>query len=398
MSSDAVFTGLVYVAPMLALCVLYLWRNEARTQKNLATLSRAQREGLTEPPSLHPQIDPNRCLGCATCVDACPEHDVLGLVHGKAQILVAANCVGHGACKDACPFDAISLVIGTERRGVEIPRLDAKFETNLPGLFVAGELGGMGLIRNAITQGSQVIESVCRRGGSSGRFDYDVIIVGAGPAGFAASLSARERGLRALTLEQEQLGGAVAHYPRRKLVLTAPVVLPSVGRIDLRETTKEALLALWMRVEADVGLGIHYRERVEHIERTGGGFRVTTQRAAYTARSVVLAIGRRGTPRKLEVPGEERSKVVYRLSDAAQYRGLHTLVVGGGDSAIEAACSLAEEPGTTVTLSYRGAAFSRAKPRNRELVSQAAAAGRLQVWLASQVREIAESSAHIEIA
>jgi len=397
MSSETLAPWLVYLAPMLAVWLLYLWRRQARSHLNLRTQRAAREDGLTEPTSLHPIIDPARCLGCATCVGACPEQDVLGLIHGKAQVLVAANCVGHGACKEACPFDAIELVIGTERRGVEIPILDADFETTIPGLFVAGELGGMGLIRNAIAQGRQVIDSVRRRSGRSGSFDADVIIVGAGPAGFAATLAAREAGLCAVTLEQEGLGGAVAHYPRRKLVLTAPFELPGAGRVDLRETTKEALLELWRRVETEMDLSIHYGEPVQKVEPLERGFRVTTPRARYTARSVVLAIGRRGTPRKLGVPGEESAKVVYRLCDPAQYRGMHVLVVGGGDSAIEAACSLAEEPGTTVTLSYRGDGFTRAKPRNRQLVERAAQTRGLSVWLQSSVEEIAAESARIRI-
>jgi thioredoxin reductase/NAD-dependent dihydropyrimidine dehydrogenase PreA subunit len=397
MSSDALAPWLVYLAPMLAVWLFYLQRRRARSRRNLRTQRVAREDGLTEPASLHPIIDPARCLGCASCVGACPEQDVLGLIQGKAQVLVTANCVGHGACKEACPFDAIELVIGTERRGVEIPVLDAQFETTIPGLFVAGELGGMGLIRNAIAQGSQVIDSVRRRAARDGSFDADVIIVGAGPAGFAATLAAREAGLRAVTLEQEGLGGAVAHYPRRKLVLTAPFELPGAGRVDLRETTKEALLELWRRLETELRLSIHYGERVQQIEPLEAGFCVATPRASYSASCVVLAIGRRGTPRKLGVPGEEFAKVVYRLCDPAQYRGLHVLVVGGGDTAIEAACSLAEEPGTTVTLSYRGEAFARAKPRNRQLLERTAGTRNLSIWLESSVEEISGVRVRIRI-
>jgi len=380
---------------MLVIWGFYGWRQRRRDRSNRAALVEAREAGLTEPPSLYPFIDPNRCLGCATCVDACPEKDVLGLIGSKAQVIVAANCVGHGACKEACPLDAITLVIGTERRGVDVPVLDARYETNIPGIFVAGELGGMGLIRNAIEQGRQVIDSVRTRAPGSGAFDYDVIVVGAGPAGFAAALAAHEHGLRCLTLEQEMLGGAVAHYPRRKLVLTAPVELPTVGRIDLRETTKEALLELWTGIESRVGLDIHYRERLDGVERDGDGFCVTTPRGSYTARSLVLAIGRRGTPRKLGVPGEEQPKVVYGLVDPTQYAGLHVLVVGGGDSALEAAHGLAEHPGTTVTLSYRGDGFNRAKAPNREKIAAAEAAGRVHVFLRSSVTGIGRDCVRI---
>ena len=382
-------SSLLTYAALLALAwIPYGLHRRARTRRALATLAGSRDAGLMEPASLHPLIDPSLCLGCGTCVPACPEGDVIGIVHGKAQLVSPANCIGHGACKDACPLDAITLVIGTETRGVDIPMLAEDFSTSVPGIFVAGELGGMGLIRNAIEQGRQAIDSVAAMDGMGEGEGLDLVIVGAGPAGFAASLAAMERGLRAVTLEQETLGGTVAHYPRGKIVMTAPVDLPLYGKVKLRETTKEALLALWQDVQARTGLELRTEERVEKIERGEGGFEIQTSRECLRARAVVLAIGRRGTPRKLEVPGEEQEKIVYRLVDPEQYRGRRVLVVGGGDSALEAATSVAELDGSDVTLSYRGEAFSRAKPRNRERVDAAVAAGRLRLRLGTTVAEI----------
>ena len=352
--------------------------------------------GLMEPASLHPQIDESICAGCGSCVAACPERDVLGLIDGKSLLITPSNCIGHGACKDACPVGAITLVLGTETRGVEIPMLTSDFQTNVPGIFVAGELGGMGLIRNAIEQGRQAIESVCALDGIGEGEQLDVVIVGAGPAGFSASLAAMERGLRAVTIEQETLGGTVAHYPRGKIVMTAPVHLPLYGRMQLRETTKEALLGLWQDVERKTGVRIRYRERVEGIERTQAGFVVRSSNGVYRARAVVLAIGRRGTPRKLGVPGEEHEKVVFRLIDPEQYRGRKVLVVGGGDSALEAATGVAEQPGTSVAIAYRGEAFSRAKTRNRRKLEAAATDGRVRLLLGSTVREVSPSHVQIE--
>ena len=351
---------------------------------------------MLEPPSLHPLIDPSLCLGCGSCVPACPEGDVLGLIDGQAVLVQPSNCIGHGACQAACPQDAITLVLGTEKRGVDIPMVAPNFETNVPGLFVAGEIGGMGLIRNAIEQGRQAIDSVRALDGIGQGDHLDVLIVGAGPAGFAASLAAKQHGLRFETLEQETLGGTVAHYPRGKIVMTAPVLLPLYGTVKLRETTKEALLALWESVEQRAGLAICYRERVEGISRSADGFEVESSLGKYRARAVLLAIGRRGTPRKLGAPGEELPKVVYRLIDSEQYRGQNVLVVGGGDSALEAATSLAAEPGTRTTLAYRGNGFSRAKPKNRKKIDAAVAAGRLQLLLESNVKEITRSEAWIE--
>jgi thioredoxin reductase/ferredoxin len=388
---------LIYLGALLLVWVPYGIARRARSARGRALLAESAEAGLLEPASLHPLIDESACLGCGSCLPACPEQDVLGLIEGKAVLVRPANCIGHGACQAACPTGAIALVLGSETRGVDIPVLGPDFQTKVPGIFVAGELGGMGLIRNAIEQGRQAMEAVHaflkQTGGSA---ELDVVIVGAGPAGFSASLAALERGLRFATLEQETLGGTVAHYPRGKIVMTAPAHLPLYGKVKLRETTKEALLRLWRDVERRTGLAIRYEQRVEGVERCAEGFRVTTARGALRARSVLLAIGRRGTPRKLGVPGEDHEKVVYRLIDPEQYRGRRVLVVGGGDSALEAAVSLAQEPGTRVALSYRGDSFSRAKPKNRDKVAAAARGGSLEVLLGSEVRAITASHVQIE--
>ena len=313
---------------------------------------------------------------------------MLGLIGGKAVLVEPTNCIGHGACKAACPHDAITLVFGSETRGIDIPTVGPDFQTDVPGLFIAGELGGMGLIRNAIEQGQQAIEAICQLHGMGRAGALDLVIVGGGPAGFSASLAALQHKLNFVTLEQDSFGGTVAHYPRGKLVMTAPAHLPLIGQVRFREVTKEKLLSFWRSAARKTGLKIRYGERVEAIEPRQPGFAVKTTRNVYFARSVLLAIGRRGTPRKLNVPGEEQPKVVYRLLDPQQYRGQHVLVVGGGDSALEAAASIAEERDTTVTLSHRGEAFGRAKPKNCSRVDQAVGLGALSILLNSSVKAI----------
>ncbi|MBI5613237.1 MAG: NAD(P)-binding domain-containing protein [Gammaproteobacteria bacterium] len=376
----------VYLIPLVLAVGFYLYRQRRRDRVNLAQLKVATEAGLTEPASLHPLIDPARCLGSNACVRACPEGDVLGVIRGKGQLINPTHCIGHGACRAACPHDAITLVFGSATRGVDIPLLTPEFETNVPGLFIAGELGGMGLIRNAVEQGRQAMDAVRRLKGD-GKL-LDVVIVGAGPAGLAASLAALQHKLRAVTIEQESLGGSVFKYPRGKIVMTQPVTLPLVGKVKMRETSKEALLDFWKGIERQTGIKINYQERMEDILPNTQGFTVKTTRATYSTRAVLLAIGRRGTPRKLDVPGEDLPKVVYSLIDAEQYRDRNVLVVGGGDAALEAAVSIAEQPGTRVTLSYRSEAFSRVKEKNRQRVDQAAAGGRLQLLLKSQVKAI----------
>jgi thioredoxin reductase (NADPH) len=391
---------LVYAIPALILCAVYAARRAARERTTTQVKDAAVRAGLTEPASLHPIIDPTICIGCGSCIAVCPEqesHHVLGLIQNKAQLVNPSECIGHGACRSACPVAAITLVFGTERRGVDIPVLSPTFETTVPGIFVAGELGGMGLIKNALEQGRQAVESVIRSRPS--RKDVlDLLIVGAGPAGFAASLAATQKKLRFITIEQDSLGGCVFQYPRAKLVMTAPAELPLIGKMQFNQTSKEDLLKFWQAAERKAGLKIKYREKVESARVQGGVFEVKTDKQTYLAGSMLLAIGRRGTPRKLGVPGEELPKVVYRLLDPEQYAGQRVLVVGGGDSALEAAASIAELGGDTeVTLSYRGKAFDRAKPKNRERVSAETKAGRLRVLLNSNVRQIDAHGVQIEI-
>ncbi len=387
---------LVYLTPFLVISAYYLRRRALSQAHSLAALNLARSTGLVEPASLHPSIDYVRCIGCGSCAKACPEQNVLGVIDGKAHLIDPTHCIGHGACRAACPVDAITLVFGSEKRGVDIPIVQANFETNVPGIFIAGELGGMGLIRNAITQGRQAMDAIAKQSGKTPADALDVMIVGAGPAGFSASLAALERKLRFVTVEQDSLGGTVAHYPRGKVVMTAPVQLPIIGKVKIGETSKEALLAFWEKAARQSGVRINYQERVESVTRAGDNFLVKTTRNTYQTRALLLAIGRRGTPRTLDVPGEELSKVVYRLIDPEQYRGRHVLVVGGGDSALEAACSIADEDGTTVSLSYRGESFSRAKDKNRARVVAAEQAGRLRVLYRSQVKSITPDRVLIE--
>lgn len=385
----------IYVLPLVASVAIYLAMRGRRQRQLIAIRDAAIRSGLTEPASLHPVINPNRCIGCSLCAEACPETFVLGVIAGKSELIDPSRCIGHGACKAACPVDAITLVFGTEKRGVDIPVVSPDFQTNVPGIFIAGELGGMGLIRNAVTQGRQAVERIAKCDGIGRGNDLDLVIVGAGPAGFAATLAATQLGLRFITVEQETLGGTVAHYPRGKVVMTAPMELPLIGKANFTETTKEALLEFWQAAERNTGLQINYQERVETIDRTDAGFVVKTTRGAYGTRCVLLAIGRRGTPRKLDVPGEHLPKVVYRLIDPEQYQGKNVLVVGGGDSALEAAVSIAAERDARVTLSYRGDGFARAKEKNRAKVEESVSAGQLNLLLRSNVRQIAESRVEI---
>ncbi|MEQ1547045.1 MAG: NAD(P)-binding domain-containing protein [Chakrabartia sp.] len=386
---------LTYAIPLFAIWFGWGWYSRRQTARALVIMEEAKAAGLFEPASLHPVIDPALCLGCAACVKACPEKSILGIIDGKAKLIEPSHCVGHGACATSCPTNAITLVFGTATRGVDIPMVSPKFETNVSGIFIAGELGGMGLIKNAIEQGRQAIGFIAAKAKSisAPAEVLDVMIVGAGPAGIAASLGALEKKVKFRTVEQGTLGGTVAHFPRGKLVMTSPAELPLVGKVKFGEVSKETLLEFWEGVVKDTGVELHFEERVESIVRENSYFRIETNNGSFLSKTVLLAIGRRGTPRALNVPGEELSKVVYRLIDPEQYRGQNVLVVGGGDSALEAAGSIADEEGTTVTLSYRGEAFSRARAKNRDRVDAGIASGRINLQLGSTVEQIGQRNA-----
>jgi len=385
---------IIIYGSVILLCMLvvaiYIIRLRRISRKTAQKISDARAAGTHEPVSLHPVVDPNSCIATGACISACPEKDILGILKGKATTIHASRCVGHGACFHACPTQAISLCIGTEQRGVELPHVNQNFETNIPGISVAGELGGMGLIRNAVEQGRQAVDHIALVLDRSHQAEFDLLIVGAGPAGISGSLSAKKNGLKFLTLEQDSLGGTVYTFPRKKVVMTSPMELPLYGRVKMLETSKTELLELWHRVLTKQDIHVIEQTKAERIHPEGNHFRITTStNQEYTAKHVLLAIGRRGTPRKLNIPGEETEKVAYRLLEPEQIQNEHILVVGGGDSAVEAALQLCDN--NQVVLSYRNEAFNRIKPGNSEKIQDAMQQGRLDVRFNTNLRNIGKT-------
>lgn len=385
--SDALFIAVVAIVLVAAVIIPYLWRHHRLEQRSRAAEQYAHDYGLHEPVSLHPVVDPELCICTGNCVSACPEH-VLAVRQGQTVAVAPASCVGHGLCERSCPVEAIRLVFGSEKRGIELPRLRENFETNVPGLHIIGELGGMGLIRNAFEQARQCVDSLARGHRHNGA-ELDLVVVGCGPAGLAAALYARHHGLNYVVLEKEDVGGAVRHYPRKKIVMTDSLKVPGYGRLAFKEITKEDLIGLWQDVAQKTSLAVQTGAVVDDVRRTDTGrFVVSGNRGTCEAKRVVLAIGRRGVPRKLGVPGEESPAVAYALREAEAYQNDCILIVGGGDSAIEAAVALAGQPGNRVAISYRGTAFSRVKPANRTAISEAVAAGRVAIHYSTNVTAI----------
>jgi len=372
---------LVY-AVVIVFCLLvvavYLYKKRRESKITEKKIARAKQDGLYEPVSLHPVVNPGNCIQTGACIAACPEKDILGIVNGKATTVNASRCVGHGACFHACPTEAITLCIGTEKRGVDLPHVSQNFETNVEGIFIAGELGGMGLIKNAVEQGRQAVDNIVKTLKQEHNADYELVIVGAGPAGISASLSAKKHNLNFITIEQDTLGGTVFTFPRSKIVMTSAMDLPLHGKVKLSETSKPELLKLWEEVLGKNEITIRQNTKVEKIVVDKEHFTIATGNGdQLTSKTLLLAIGRRGTPRKLNIPGEDLEKVAYRLLEPEDIENKNILVVGGGDSAIESTLMLAGQ--NKVILSYRKDTFSRIKPKNSEKINNAILKGLVDV-------------------
>ncbi len=369
----------------------YFRRLKKKEEKAKKKFQEMKISGLHEAVTVHPHIDVTTCIGCGGCVRACPEGDVLAVIEGKATLIHGAKCVGHGLCAEACPVGAIELLMAKPGRSADLPALDEHYETNVKGVFIIGELGGIGLIKNAVSQGKAAISYIAENP-KTGVADFDVAIVGAGPAGLAAGLSAKASGLSHVILEQSDIGGSILHYPRAKVVMTSPVELPLWGKLKLTDVKKEVLLEAWQNIIAKAKLDIRTNEKVLDVQKTDDVFTLTTSASTLTARFVLLALGRRGTPKKLGVPGEDLSKVMYRLIDTSNYQHANVLVVGGGDSAVEAAVGLSLQKSNNVTLSYRRGEFTRLKERNLGNIKNIMSGRKVRVVFNSEVKEIREMS------
>ncbi|MBZ5662482.1 MAG: NAD(P)-binding domain-containing protein [Acidobacteriia bacterium] len=396
------------VGLLIALIITVIFvRRYLNSQKKMHELAKqAVQKGKLRsdgPQAQHPHIDTTYCIGCATCTTVCPEGDVLAMLGGQAVIVNGYKCIGHSLCAEVCPVGAITMVMASPSMGRDMPQLTPQYETSVSNMYIVGELGGLALIKNAINQGRDCVDTIAAkvprlRSGKTPPEVLDVLIVGAGPGGISASLRAIEKKLKYVTVDEGEMGGTVSKYPRQKLVLTSPVELPIYGKFKKTELSKEDLLEVWAEILRKVDFKFRKGEKVSDIKKGEDGiFTVTTPKAEYRALNVVLALGKGGSPRKLGVKGEDLPKVMYRLMEADHYVNKNILVVGGGDSAIEAAMGLAHQVGNKVTLSYRKEAFTRLKDRNEKRVAENARTGKLKIVFNSMPVEFKEKSVLLEV-
>lgn len=385
------YSGLIGAMLFSAIAIFAFFKHHRSLKRASKVFRDAVKTNTHEPISLHPHIDPGKCAGCGACTKACPEGDILQLINHKAVLVGPSQCVGHGQCEVACPFGAITLVFGTKSRGMELPRVSTDFETNLNGLYIAGELGGMGLIRNAVKQGRMAAEHAVSQINNRQKADIDLLIVGAGPAGLSAGLTALSKRVSYVCIEQNSFGGTIYNFPRQKVVMTHPADLPIIGPMKFpnNKVSKEELLDFWNKVRKHTGLNVMENCKFVTLEQRGSVYNVQTSKGMVTARKVVLAMGVRGSPRKLGLPNEGLPKVTYNLLEAEQYQNQDVAVVGGGNAGVEAAQQLSNPMlRNRVSLLVRGAVFDRCNMENQNIIKDMAAKNLLKIHYNASIKEI----------
>lgn len=347
-------------------------------------------------------INDDRCTGCDACVTVCPT-DVLELDQNKSRVKRFEDCIQCEQCALVCPTTALVMhVQGTKPPPFRMPDLDEYYQA-APGLYLIGEAAGKPLVKNASNLGRAVVEHIAKTGLRPTRDpgakvpEVDVFIVGSGPGGLSAGLSCVEKGLSYVIVEKDELiASTIARWPKGKDCMAEPYDVKNVALLPVFDSRKDELIAAWRTVIEKTGLKVQLREGVEEIKRLADNrFEIRTTKRLYRAQRVVLGIGTRGKPRKLGVPGEHLQKVTPLLTDPADHRNQRVVVVGGGDSAVEAAVALAETA-ARVTLSYRGKQLSRCKAKNRQALDEVVRAGRVELKFSSNVVEITERSVKLK--
>jgi thioredoxin reductase (NADPH) len=347
-------------------------------------------------------INDDRCVGCDACVAVCPTN-VLDLINNKSRVLRFQDCIQCEQCMWVCPTDALVMYReGGTPPPIEMPEISEHFETAVAGQYLIGEVAGKPLVKNAANLGRAVVEHMLTQGGlqpgAGGPDVVDVAIVGSGPGGLSAALTCIRRGLSYVVLEKEQcIASTVSRYPKGKWVMAEPYDVRNVSFLPVFDSSKEQMVPIWEDVVQKANMNIKRGEPVESVEKDADGkFTLRTTVAVYRAQRVVLGIGTRGKPRTLGVPGENLPKVMSLLEDPDNHRGQAVLVVGGGDSALEAAMALADA-GARVVMSYRGKNFSRAQKKNQAAIDSYESQKRIKVLLQSGVVQFTDDTVTIKL-
>lgn len=387
------FSTFIYFALamlFIAGVVWYLWKTDSSFRRKALSINDADCDYLSEPATLHPRINTTLCNGCGICAEICPEK-IIEMNGGKAVLNAKSLCLGHGACFQTCPVNAITLCMGSDRRGEDLPQLYQNFETATPGIFIAGELGGMGRINGAAEQARQAVRYITNVLAKGHGADYDLVIVGAGTAGLAAALTAKKNDLRFIVLEQDTMERSFSNYPRSLVKGTVVLDLPLAGKITLKNTTKKQLTAIWHNIILKYRIPVQENCKVESIIKLDRFFNITSSDYQnFSAAFVLFAVGRRGTPKKINVPGEDMEKVAYRLPDPDNYFGNKIIVAGSENAAVEAALLLSER--NNVTLVCRNELLGRLTPLNRKSIEKAVSKGRISIYFRTRIRNIQEKS------
>lgn len=299
------------------------------------------------------------------------------------------------------------------------PRIDAAHRAEVTGVYVIGDLVDASVIKTALRQGREVGQQIAAELGApvDDPDVLDVVVIGAGPAGVAAAEAVREAGLSCLVIEKERPFHTLHAFPRGKPIYSEPHELINPTGLPFEDAPKETVAARWERWLDGAGLPVHWPEAVDGLARDGDQLLVRSRvgaggrsgrhpnasvpsdsaggaRNTYRARRVVVAVGKRGAIRTLGVPGEDLVKVRHALVDPGEYAGRRVLVVGGGDSAVEAAIAVAEA-GAEVSLSYRGQVLSRPKRRNLDRFHALVAEGRIRFLADTRVVRIGEAEVEL---
>ncbi len=272
----------------------------------------------------------------------------------------------------------------------ELPVVSAAQESNIPGVYLIGEVAGTPLIKLGVNQGFAIVESLAGnlKANPAPEGAWDLVVVGGGASGFAAMMQARERGLRAVCLEAGRFASTVQNMTRGKILFSEPEHVPVQGGVWFAECTREELLARWEAQRQQAGLDIREHEQVTDIKRREGLLEVTSEKGQYRARKVILAIGKAGNPRKAGAEGEAEhaDRIDHFLADPDAFIGQRVLVYGGGDVACEAALRLCAQ--SEVVMATVDTALIYPRKRNRDAVLAAAEAGRIELLLGTSLQSI----------